>query len=112
MKNYLILLFAVLISGCRTGKESVPEEVAMRVNSHTVECVGEAEGNCLLVQEGEKIGSDDWDIFYYEHSIAGFDYEPGYIYNLVVRKIPSEQPLQDGSSIDYELVEIVSRERP
>lgn len=111
MKSYLLVLFAVLVSGCRTGKEMVPTVVAMRVNSHTVECIGEAGGSCLLVQEGEDIGSDDWETFYYDYSIAGFDYEPGYIYNLIVRKTPVVQPLQDGSSIDYELVEIVSKER-
>ncbi len=85
--------------------------VDMVVNSYTEECVGEMEGNCLLVQEGDQIGTDDWSLFYYEHSIKGFDYEPGYIYHLKVKKKRIKNPPMDGSSISYRLVRIMSKEK-
>lgn len=102
-------LIVFLIIGCSSADVGV-NEIKMRINSHTVECVGEAEGNCLLVQEGDQIGTDDWELFYYEDSILGFNYEPGYIYNIIVKKTPLENPPMDGSSIVYELVRIVSKE--
>ena len=82
----------------------------MRVNSYTVDCVGEMEGTCLLVQEGDLIGTDDWEYFYYVDSIEGFTYEPGFLYGLIVKKTAVENPPADGSSIRYELVKIVSKE--
>ncbi|WP_372919976.1 DUF4377 domain-containing protein [Salegentibacter sp.] len=83
----------------------------MMVNSYTVECVGEMEGNCLLVQEGDEIGTEDWNLFYYEDSISGFDYEPGYIYHLKVQKKKVKNLPMDGSSISYRLIKIVSKEK-
>ncbi|MBZ9629261.1 DUF4377 domain-containing protein [Salegentibacter sp. LM13S] len=85
--------------------------VDMVVNSYTEECVGEREGKCLLVQEGDQIGTDDWNLFYYEDSIEGFDYEPGYIYHLKVKKKKIKNPPMDGSSISYRLVKIISKEK-
>jgi hypothetical protein len=85
--------------------------VDMVVNSYTEECVGEREGNCLLVQEGDHIGTDNWSLFYYEGSIEGFDYEPGYIYHLKVKKKKIKNPPMDGSSISYRLVRIMSKEK-
>jgi hypothetical protein len=101
----VFLLFSCSISG-----DSI-QVADMMVNSYTVECVGEMEGNCLLVQEGDQIGSEDWSLFYYEDSISGFDYEPGYIYHLKVQKKKVKNPPADGSSISYRLVRIISKEK-
>ncbi|HSM63010.1 MAG TPA: heparin lyase I family protein [Gillisia sp.] len=84
--------------------------INMMVNSYTVNCVGEMEGTCLLVQEGDMIGSGNWENFYYYESIEGFTYEPGFVYGLIVKKTVVENPPADGSSIRYELVSIVSKE--
>lgn len=110
MKNLYIFLFLALLSGCSTNVKDA-DETLMRINSYTVDCVGEMEGKCLLVQEGDLIGTEDWEYFYYEDSIIGFDYEPGYIYNIVVRKTTIPDPPQDSSSIRYELVQILSKEK-
>lgn len=101
----VFLLFSFSLTG------DTVKVVDMMVNSYTVECVGEMEGNCLLVQEGDEIGTEDWSMFYYEDSISGFDYEPGYIYHLKVQKKKVKNPPMDGSSISYRLVKIVSKEK-
>ena len=102
----LILSF-VLITAC---KEEAEQKVgSMRVNYYTVECTGEMTSQCLLVQEGNKIGSDEWSYFYFWNSIEGFDYEESFIYDLIVEKESIENPPQDGSSIKYKLIEIVSK---
>ncbi len=111
MKKLIILSIYTLVFSCNINTDIAAEITDFRVNSYTVECYGEMEGNCLLVQEGDKIGTEDWEYFYYEDSIVGFDYEPGYMYDLIVRKIRVEAPPQDGSSIRYELIRVVSKER-
>lgn len=107
----IFILFMFLIIGCSSADVGVTE-VMMRINSHTVECVGEAEGNCLLVQEGDQIGTENWELFYFEDSIIGFDYEPGFIYTILVKKTPVKNPPMDGSSIEYSLVKILNKEEP
>ena len=99
-----------LVFSCSSNTDVASEVMDLRVNSYTVECYGEMEGNCLLVQEGEKIGREDWEYFYYEDSIEGFDYEPGYMYDLMVRKIQVKDPPQDGSSFRYKLIKVISKE--
>ncbi len=85
-------------------------KVNMMVNSYTVDCIGEMEGTCLLVQEGDMIGTGNWEYFYFVDSIEGFKYETGFIYALEVKKTEIENPPADGSSVRYELVRIISKE--
>lgn len=101
----LTTLLACSVSTGATG------EANMIVNSYTVDCVGEMEGTCLLVQEGDIMGTEDWEYFYYVDSIDGFTYESGYIYELLVKKTPIENPPMDGSSIRYELVKVISKKK-
>jgi len=56
----------------------------------------------LLVRE-----SPEADYSYFYSTIAGFDYEPGYNYELLVEKTPVENPPADGSSIRWTLVEVI-----
>lgn len=112
MKLYFPFLFLSLAFSCSSTESAVTEDVfKMRVNSFTVECVGETEGTCLLIQVGDTIGTDNWELFYYEDDITGFEYEPGYIYDLLVKKIPVPDPPADASAFLYELVEIVSKQK-
>ena len=96
--------------GLKELEPGLSESVNMRVNSYTVDCVGEMEGICLLVQEGDMIGTENWENFYYYNSIEGFTYEPGFVYGLMVNKTEEENPQAGASSIKYELVKIVSKE--
>ncbi|AOW19690.1 DUF4377 domain-containing protein [Urechidicola croceus] len=107
--NFLILIFAFTTIVSCNQKEDF-DTINMRVNSTTAYCTGVSENSsCLLVQINDSIGSDNWDLFYFENSIQGFNYEPGFIYDLSVKVIPISNPPADGSSLKYELLEIFSK---
>lgn len=110
MKTMINIFTILLIFSC-ASTEKTGELIEMRINSYTVECVGEMQGRCLLVQEENAIGTEDWELFYYDNSIKGFDHEPGYIYDLVLRKMAVEDPPMDGSAVRYELVKIRSKRK-
>jgi hypothetical protein len=95
----------------KPNKTNNTNKINMMVNSYTVNCYGEMEGTCLLVQEGDMIGTENWENFYFYDSIEGFTYEPGFVYGLIVKKTEVQNPPADGSSIRYELVKIVSKEK-
>ncbi len=78
------------------------------VNSYKVDCMGVGPMSCLLVRKGDA-PADEWQNFY--SLIQGFDYQPGYLYKLKVREIelPPGQVPADGSSIRYDLVELLEK---
>lgn len=85
-------------------------ETVMRVNHYMIPCEGAGPQLCLLVQMGDKVGSDEWEFFY--DAIEGFDdYRLGYIYELVVTTEQVKRPPQDASSIVYKLVKVRSKNR-
>ena len=83
----------------------------MRVNHHTVSCTGVMTGKCLLVQKGKDLNTDRWEYFYFQNSIKGFDYQEGFIYTLEVLEEKVKNPPMDGSSINYTLIEVLSKEK-
>lgn len=109
MKKLMFGSLLILLVSC--GPQiTETNKVNMMVNSYTVDCIGEVEGTCLLVQEGDMIGTENWEYFYFADSIEGFNYEPGFVYGLVVKKTGVENPPADGSSIKYQLISIVSKD--
>ncbi|MBN2530484.1 MAG: DUF4377 domain-containing protein, partial [Deltaproteobacteria bacterium] len=62
-----------------TETQSQKETQTLFVNSERVSCTGVAPMQCMQVKEHEE---DDWSLFY--DSIEGFEYEAGYVYELVV----------------------------
>lgn len=52
-------------------------------------------------------GSAEWELFYDE--IYGFEFIPGFEYELEVRISGVEDPAQDASSLRYELVRVIER---
>lgn len=108
--KFFALIWIILVVSCSTTASNT-QEIQLRVNSHTIPCTGESEGECLLIQEGGAIGSNEWELFYFKDDIIGFDYEPGFIYLLTVKKSTIENPPADGSSIRYELVKVNSKEK-
>jgi hypothetical protein len=80
------------------------EVVTLYVGPERVDCVGVAPQRCLLVRE-----TAETDYSYFYSTIEGFDYEPGYEYELLVEKTPVENPPADGSSIRWMLIEVVEK---
>jgi hypothetical protein len=106
-KKILILLF-ISIQAC---SEDIPEEnlegTKIRVNYYTELCTGIILQQCYLIQEEGAIGGNDWQLFY--DPIEGFDYVPGYIYDLDVTIKEVEGPPADASSLRYTLNRILSK---
>ena len=115
-KNATILAMSVLlgsgtivIAACtapETSTETAPyaEVVTLYVGPEKVDCVGVAAQECLLVRDSP---DDEYEFFYSQ--INGFDYEPGYEYELLVQKTPVENSPADASSIEWTLIEVVSK---
>ncbi|GAA4276044.1 hypothetical protein GCM10022259_07680 [Aquimarina mytili] len=53
--------------------------------------------------------SNDWLYFY--DTIEGFDYEEGHTYELEVMVSQIENPTEDGSSLKYSLIKVISKEK-
>ena len=80
------------------------EVVTMFVGPEQVDCVGVAPQQCLLVRYAPE---EDYQFFY--STIEGFEYEPGYDYELLVEKTPIANPPADASSLRWTLLEVVSQ---
>jgi uncharacterized protein DUF4377 len=69
-------------------------------------CEAEGARQCLMVRGSE---SEEWRNFY--GSIAGFEYEPSYSYELRVEVTPIEGAPADAPSLRYRLLEVVSKSK-
>jgi heat shock protein HslJ len=78
--------------------------VTVYVGPEVVDCEGEGPQTCLLVKTDP---DGEYGLFY--SSIDGFNYEPGFEYELLVRVDPVENPPAGASSLAYTLVEEVSK---
>ncbi len=105
MYKLVVLLFSVamLVSSCHQGAKNTEKLI---VASEQGDCVGVTPMKCLLVK---KEGQKDWEFFY--SNIEGFNYEPGYEYELEVRVEKIENPAVDQSSLKYTLVKEMSKEK-
>lgn len=81
------------------------EVVTLYVGSELVDCVGVGPLKCMQVKYSP---DGEWEYFY--DTIAGFDYEEGYEYELIVQIDPVANPPADGSSYTYTLVELVDKQ--
>ena len=86
-----------------------PEEQIkiITVGPYTQRCHGAFfEQDCLMVREAD---SDDWGFFF--EGIAGFDFEPGFIYTLEVRLEDRGPYIQDVGRYAYHLVKIIEKRK-
>ena len=67
MKPFALLILLICAS-CASSASIEPELTVtlMRINSYTETCQGLIEQQCLLVQEGNTINSDNWSYFFFE----------------------------------------------
>lgn len=110
MKNpfqTLLLIILVVLSSC-SDDDNQSQIIDMRINHYQGTGIAVAPVLTYLIQKGKAIGTDNWENFY--STIEGFNYEPGYIYNLAVSVEHIDNPPADGSSYSYKLQRIVSKE--
>ncbi len=77
-----------------SGEEAESEVVTIYVGPELAECVGVGPMECMLVKTDP---NDEYEYFYQQ--IDGFEFEPGYEYELLVQVDQVENPPADGSSL-------------
>ena len=111
---YTKILLGILVCFNSTSCELIrdfegAQITEMRMNHYKATGFGNFPQLVYLVQEGEEIGGEKWEYFYDE--ISGFDFEPGYIYQLRVKKEVVDDPPQDASRFRYILLDVRSKEK-
>lgn len=89
--------------GCGPGPTDL-EVLTLFVAPQLVECHTVGPQMCMLVRERPDA---DWRYLY--DSIQGFEFEPGFYYELRVGRRRIENPPIDGSSFRYVLLRLVSK---
>lgn len=105
-KNFTILFLLCLTASCSTEEDE--ETLVLRINHHQQTATAVAPVLVYLVQWDNAVGTDNWEILYDE--IDGFNYEPGYTYDLLVKKEFIGYTLTDGSSVRYTLMKLIDKE--
>ena len=107
MKIYLVIIGLLLsILGCEKEDDQIE---SWWINSAKKDCVGVGPMSCLQIQKGETLEPGGWQFFY--DQIQGFEYEAGYIYQVLVKVSDRAEPIPaDASSKKYELVKVLSKE--
>jgi heat shock protein HslJ len=108
MKTILFVLISALMAAVACNRQESENVDTWWVNSAKVSCTGSSEMSCLQIQKGDQFNADDWEFFY--SSIEGFTYEPGNIYQIKVKSTPKDNVPADGSSLNYQLVKVLSKE--
>jgi hypothetical protein len=74
------------------------------VGPQQVDCEGVGPQKCLQIKQQP---DEPYTLFY--DQIAGFDYEPGYEYQLLIKEEQIANPPADGSSIRWTLIRVVGK---
>lgn len=105
MRRLMILLgICLLIPGCSSPTEVFARTEMLQVAHFTATCYGPWEQTCLQVRSR---ASEPWRNFY--NPIEGFEYTPGYTYEIEVAVFRVNNPPADGASLNYRLRRVVSR---
>jgi heat shock protein HslJ len=101
MRSFLFLVVGLLCAQAAFSQTSI----RMIVNEESKPCRRMMEQTCLQVQ---KDGSSEWELFY--DNIKGFEFEPGYRYEIIVLQTERPEPVpQDLSRYLYKLDRVVSK---
>ncbi len=116
MKKILLILAACLLCSCsaikhksgdfRDGAESRDAEKVKTFSIAPYQVMGMGVGPllCYLVKADKE---KSWRMF--SAGIHGFEFEPGMGYRLKVKETPVDHPPADGSSLRYDLVEVIEK---
>jgi|SRR6478609_10761170 len=103
-----IFIFCVFLVFNFSCKEEKPNELMLRIKENKINCTGfEGQTECYLVQQGNKIGSTDWEYFY--DQIEDLSYQPGFVYTILVVKEVVKNPPQDSPNTKYTLIKELSK---
>ncbi len=108
-KRFLYLLALSLSYSCSMYNKSQIQGTRMKINHFQSIAMGVVPVLTLLVQEGDAIGTKNWNNFY--SPIEGFTFEPGFIYDILVKVEKIENPPEDTSALKYTLIKIKSKEK-
>jgi hypothetical protein len=95
---------ALLLSACQSAPTPTTGET-LYINSQLVHCVGVGPMQCMQVRSDEQ---QAWTLFYQQ--IEGFQFEPGYQYQLTVSKEQLTDVPADAPSLRYRLIKLVSKQ--
>lgn len=103
-----------LVAGCHGPEDgpeapeapAAPQDDVLVIDHYMVPCYGAGPELCLREATSEKSGEN----LLFHGAIEGFSYEWGHRYTLRVAISEVEEPMADGSSMRYELVEVMSDE--
>ncbi len=103
-KNIYLVLILVSLMSCK----SAANKTNLWVNSAKVDCVGVGPMQCLQVKFNE---TENWSNFY--DAIEGFDYQPGFVYELEVQvdTLDKANLPADKSIYAYKLLNVVSKKQ-
>ncbi len=102
---FLLVAFTTLFS-CESNTNQLENESILIIASTKVDCIGVGPQTCLLVK---KDNQQNW-IYFYD-TILNFIHEDGYEYELLISEKEIKDPPQDASSIEYTLIEIISKKQ-
>jgi len=103
------VLFILFLAGCSGTGKGTPESQVYWINSLKVPCVGAGPMRCLQIQKNEKLDPTAWSLFY--GNIKGFEFEPGYLYKVLVdeKQLSPEEVPADAPSVEYTLVKVLKK---
>lgn len=85
--------------------KELKKETELKVYHYKIPCMGESAQLCFKVERA----SGETEAFY--DAIAGFDYEWGYNYTIVVEEKTVQNVPADASSVTYKLKKVLKREK-
>jgi hypothetical protein len=107
LKNFSIFILLAYCSFSFLSCEKKEQPIKFRVDQFKQTAVSTGLVMALSVQQEAEIGGSTWKPLY--HKIAGFNYEPGYVYDILVAETKIQNPPQGGSAFGYRLLQVLSR---
>jgi heat shock protein HslJ len=104
----LFTIFALFLAVIGCQDQDQPQRETWWINSAKVDCTGVGPMSCYQIQKGKEIKAEEWSLLYDE--ISGFEFEPGFIYQLEIEVSEKATPVPaDASSLSYKLIDVVSK---
>ena len=107
LKTTKILFATLALLAFFTSCEKTEQPIKLRVNQFKQTAVAVGPIMTLSIQKETQIGTQNWIPLYGD--IVGFEYQPGYIYDLLVTEVEILNPPADGSQKGYQLKQILTK---